>query len=1055
MAITSTTTGYGPPALDALAATISGLKQGDPLAPVSVIVPNNYVGLATRRALGREGLAAVSFLTVYRLAELLGAAAVAATGHRPVSTPVIAGAVRAVLADDPGRFAGVERHPATERALVRAHRELSEVDEAGQRRLAAESARAADVVRIHRGVSSVLAERFSNEQDLVGAAIEAMATGPPALTSAGPVILHLPQRLTSSQVRLLAALAEHTDVHVIAGLTGVESADRGVIKALERLGIGTAAGAESGPTPALPARALSVSDADDEVRHAVREMVDAARAGVALGRCAILYGTPEPYARLVADALDAAGIPWFGASVRSADTSLLGRSLLALLALDDNDLARRDVAAWLAAAPIRGPDNRPAPTAAWERISRRAGIVSGRDQWLDRLARHADDLDAEADELERDDEHSWRATGNRREAERARGLSEFVDKLADDLEPGGRSRRWSDLATWCRQLMRTYIGGEGLRQAWPEDERRAADRVEAAIDRLADLDSIDPEPSVGAFRRALELQLEGERARQGAFGSGVLVGPVGLGVGVELDRVVLIGLAEGTFPARSHDDALLPDRERRTVEPDLDLRSDRTAEDHRHLLAVLAAASESVMSYPRGDLRRGAERAPSRWLLDAAEARDGVRPSTDSLAHATGDWLDEVPSFVAAIRTIDFPAHEQEYDMRALLADVDAGADPVANALVRQRTEVHRGMDLVVGRGSRRFTRFDGNLVGDGDLRGVRLPSPTDEETIVSATRLETWAACPHAYFVRYVLGVDSLEVPEREYRITPLVRGDLVHRALDRWISEAIDDDDLPPAGRPWSTTRRDRLLAIGEEECDRVAARGLAGRPLYWSGDRRRILADLAATVDFDDERRRESSATPIATELGFGLPGSRHGPVSVALPDGRTIRIRGSIDRVDQAGDDLLIIDYKTGRSDGYKGLSAETPTAGGGHLQLVLYAAAARAILDRTGAVARGAYWFVSTRGKFVVHGYEVTPSVAARVLGLVGSISDGIATGLFPRHPEAPGWRNHVPCWFCEPDGLGTRDQRREWERKRDDPAMGPYLAIGDPDVLHHPGSTGG
>ena len=69
-----------------------------------MIVPTNSVGVATRRLLASgelgpitsrgAGVVGVSFLTVYRLAELLAAPALAAAGRRPVSTPVVAAAVR-------------------------------------------------------------------------------------------------------------------------------------------------------------------------------------------------------------------------------------------------------------------------------------------------------------------------------------------------------------------------------------------------------------------------------------------------------------------------------------------------------------------------------------------------------------------------------------------------------------------------------------------------------------------------------------------------------------------------------------------------------------------------------------------------------------------------------------------------------------------------------------------------------------------------------------------------------------------------------------------------
>ena len=95
---------YGRPAAEAVRSAISQAKGDEPLAPVSVVVPSNYVGVATRRLLASGalgpvshrgiGVAAVSFVTVYRLAELLGSTRLAAGGRRPVSTPVIAAALR-------------------------------------------------------------------------------------------------------------------------------------------------------------------------------------------------------------------------------------------------------------------------------------------------------------------------------------------------------------------------------------------------------------------------------------------------------------------------------------------------------------------------------------------------------------------------------------------------------------------------------------------------------------------------------------------------------------------------------------------------------------------------------------------------------------------------------------------------------------------------------------------------------------------------------------------------------------------------------------------------
>ena len=1040
MAISLTTTSYGPPAHETLAARIAVHKADDALAPVTVVVHSNQIGIAARRALGRRGgIAGVTFLTPYRLAELLGAGRIAASGRRPVSTPVLCGAVRAVLAEDPGHFAGVHTHPTTERSLVRAHRALSEVDPDGRARLKTESPRVADVVRIHESVRARLAPKFSDEQDLITAAIAQLAANSPVARQLGPTLIHLPQRLTSNQVRLIQALSESQPVEVIAGVTGVPDADASVRELAEALGLiwridGT-------PVAPIADRVISVSDADDEVRHAVRLIVDAARNDQPFDRTAILFGSREPYARLIGDALDAAEIPWFGTSVRTADTSLLGRSLLALLSLGDHNYSRHDVAAWLASAPIRGIDNRPAPVAAWERASRAAGIVAEPAQWDERLDQLRIDLESDAQRFERDEEEAWRAARLRRDAAHAGDLRMFVLALAKALNPAGRAASWSGLASWCRSLVRAYLGGESLRENWPAEERAAGQRIDAAIDRLGDLDGIDPSPSASAFRRALELQLGDDLGRHGTFGHGVLVGPVDHALGLELDTAIVLGLAEGSMPTRRRDDPLLPDRIRGAASRDLPPLAAAADDQHRALLAVMSAAGHTTFTFPRGDLRRNAERAPSRWLLDTVEQRDHCRPSAEDLNRCTGDWLTEVPSFIAGLREVTFPAHPQEYDVRALLDHAEDAGDIAQHPVLRERPELERAVALIRGRLSPRFTRFDGNLATDGDLRGVLLPAPTSPDQITSATRLETWAACPHAYFVRYVLRVDPVEDPEESYRITPLTRGSLIHDVLDQWLDEQIVTNAVPEPGYGWNEAQLHRLWNLGETEADRLAARGMVGRRVYWERERQVLMRDLSGFLAFDDIQRAAHGMRPIATELPFGMPGSSTPPIEIALPDGRTLLLRGAIDRVDEAHDGTLtVIDYKTGSTRGYEKLTAEDPVPGGAHLQLVLYARAAQTVLGRNNP-ARGAYWFVTSKGQYTTVGYPITEPVTESALGVVAEISDGIGAGLFPQHPATPSFRPWVDCYFCEPDGLGLSHQHSDWRRIANDPDLAPYLAI--------------
>lgn len=1047
-----TWTAYGRDAAQALRDAVAGAKGDDPLAPVTVVVPSNHVGVAMRRLLASgavgpvsargSGLAAVTFLTVYRLAELLGAAALAAAARRPVSTPVVAAALRSALQADPGVFEPVALHPATEAALVASYRELRDVGAAGLDALAAAGHRASDVVRLHRAARSALAAGWYDEEDLLSSATAAVAD-PAAVRALGTVVVHLPQRLSLHAGALLRALSAVADMEIVAGTIGDPAADAEVVAA-----VGLVVGDEvkhpeaSVTTPvdvvaAGRTEVLTTSDADDEVRAAVRVVLDAVRRGTPLDRIAVLHAAPEPYGRLVHEHLAAAGIGVNGAASMSLSARAAPRALLRMLSLPGDDFRRQDVFAWLAGAPILDGDG-PAPVAAWERLSRAAAVTRGRAEWDRLLAALADDLDRLADARAEDpDSGDWLAARDRREAAAARALRRFVLDLADELAVAGRTRRpWSDHARWASGIVDRYLGDDATRAVWPVEEQRAAERLERALDRLAALDAVEDGVDLDVFVRTLDLELDADLGRTGRFGDGVLVGGVALGIGLDLDLVVVLGLAEGTFPAPVRDDSLLPDRERERC-PALPLRRSQVDRQHRALVATLAGATRQVLCVPRGDLRRSNERVPSRWVLDVAGALHGRPVSGTDLERLDAEWLLHVPSFDAGLRATSFPATAQEHRLRALLAagidrhDLVAGAASVDG-------RVAAGAAVVDARRSGRFTRFDGNVAG------AAVPSPTARPT--SASALETWTGCPFAYLLHHVLRVRPVENPEEQLRLSPLAHGNLVHEALERFLVESLERPGGAPApGDAWTADDHRRLQEIGAEVCDRFERHGMTGRPLFWRGDRRRILGDLDRFLHLDSEHRRTEDRTPVAAELGFGVAGSPLPAVPLALPDGRVIRFRGRADRLDVSGDGTIrVVDYKTGKTNPYKGLSTENPTGGGVRLQLPVYAAAGRLHQGTPSAPVRAEYWFVSWKGDFVRIGYDVTDDVRARVGTTLAAIVDGIEQGAFPNHPTAVSSSPFVECAYCDPDSLGVVDLRRQWERKRRDPTLAPHADFVEP-----------
>ena len=558
---------------------------------------------------------------------------------------MIKGAIRAALQESPGVFEPVADHPATEHALTSSYLELRQIPTSVADAVAECSIRASDVVRICQDAHKRLSATWYDNEDLLAAAIAELDRGQDPGT--GPVIVHLLPCLSATEANFIQALTTMNPLRVNVGLTGKPEVDGPVLAAYERTGIPFAAPADIEPVCA--SRIISASDPEDEVRAAVRLVVQWAQDGIRLGRIGLLYGNADPYARLVQAQLGAAGIPFSGRPVNSLGNMLFGRTLLALLALPDRAFRRPDVLGLLAGAPILDGDQL-APARAWERLSREAGVVGGED-WSQRLTLLAANNRRRAEE---DDGHgnASRADWRRREADRADALATFVERLRRDLARGSQEQTWARLVQWAAGLVRTYLGDERARADWPEEEQDGATRVEDALSRLAELDALGgPSPNLRVFRQALDNALAAGAPQTGRLGAGVLVGHVSIAPGLVFDRIVVLGMAEERFPPRRLEDSLLPDSERAAAEGYLQLRADRVHDDHRHLLAAVAGAGEVVLTWPRGDLRQSNDQPASRWLLNDAARLSGIPGirSADLLKLGDQPWFDNIASFADGV----------------------------------------------------------------------------------------------------------------------------------------------------------------------------------------------------------------------------------------------------------------------------------------------------------------------------------------------------------------------------------------------------------------------
>ncbi|MGH2632817.1 MAG: hypothetical protein ACRDG3_05345, partial [Tepidiformaceae bacterium] len=196
---------FGEPPYLALGNLIARAKVRDPLAPVTVVVPSNYAGLALRRRMGAEGgLVNVRFLVVNRLAELLGAPRLSVT-RRPMSPWARSEAVRAALVGHQGMLTAVAAHPATARALESTFQDLRIAPAGALDHLVSGSPRRAGVVGLYRRFRKLTAG-FYDAEDLSEAAAQSVVENVAAMADVGRVIFYLPRGLSPASEALARSL---------------------------------------------------------------------------------------------------------------------------------------------------------------------------------------------------------------------------------------------------------------------------------------------------------------------------------------------------------------------------------------------------------------------------------------------------------------------------------------------------------------------------------------------------------------------------------------------------------------------------------------------------------------------------------------------------------------------------------------------------------------------------------------------------------------------------------------------------------------------------------
>jgi ATP-dependent helicase/nuclease subunit B len=1053
-----------------LASEVRACKAGDPLAPVTILIGNTLLRPYLRRRLARGagGHLNLHLLTPNDLARSLGEQALAGRGR--VRLPYFGDRIlaRRVAESTPtSYFAPVSRSPGFAETLRTLFRELGQAAiDPGDWQVATDAD--PGPAGKHRDIGT-LYEQHQARLGRFHTAEEWYRFADPARFDARCLLVYGVWRPTTNQRQLLERLGREARLVFFLPWTGTDADDAhqemrqwldGLGAVSEYLDARLDAGTSLGhlqrrlfhpPEPASRIDStvglLSAPDPPREVREAVRTCLRWAREdGIPFHEMAVAYRSAESYRALVDQVFQQVGIVTYLHEKRRLSEEPAGQRLIALLNLVGSALPRAGVMEFLTETVLPratqdrfGDAERPIQPATWDHISREASIVEGKDQWRSRL-RSLIESKGTLEEIE----DEIRATQLKEEIDEIARFERFITAFAAALDEAPDLAAWNEHLDFVCRLARNYIDGIG-----PILER---------LEMLRPLQELDPDRGVPfeQVRETVRVWLDrqdsaavngwlngsGQEIPSGQFGRrGVTVLDVNSLRHLRFKAVVILGVAERSFPSPPRQDPLLLDRERKTLNDRhgwaLPLRAMGPDDEALQFALALQAAEERVqISFPRGEAGSSRSHLPSHFFRAAAAALTGTPVEASQVDRLPRNLYTRVAAGTFKLPDGATALDEHEYDRDRLerrpeLGLLVCGDDRPTLRHARMADSARRDPEL---------SCYDG-LLDDASVREISWSAGVGQA--VSPSRLETYATCPFKYFLQYVLRLKAVEEPELLERISPLERGSLVHKVLEDFLAECGSDD--PPAEHR-REAHLERLRRVARRHCERLESQGLVGYRVLWEYDRMAIFEDLEEWYEHEVEDQRRHGLQPLTFELRFGRAwsGEVSGTYSRDTPfmfqfRGGSLSFQGRADRVDVSTDRsrFRVIDYKSGRVG--KWHQKET-LSGGRALQLPIYLLAAADLLGIDWRESRAEYFYVSRKGEFkrvALDGSWLEENWEGFTT-LLGGLAASMESGLFMPVPRIQKFNN---CEFCDYEPLCPGKVAGIARRKRADDRAAAFLRL--------------
>ncbi len=852
---------------------IAAAKEGDPLAPILVIVPTIRLARHVERRLAErlEAVAAVEVLPYRTTARrILREAGVGIPD--PADARLLEGlldrAIRPLRGNPIAAF--VAKRPAALGSLLGTLRELREagvdpeaLDAAGERALA----------EIHAAYTSALSERrFAGLLDEPAWIAEATRVAAAHATRWSSIFHHGAYEVVGMHLDLLLAIDRGSEVTWLApvapGSRATGYAEGFFERHLPRF-LANARGPEAAGESPLAGRLASLYDEtatwsplpgadtfleaataqgpEPEVEYALRGALARIADGVPPHEIAVVARSLEPYAAAVESAVARDDLPVWAQVSGTLRKEPASRDFLLVLRAVAAGFPRALTCEVLRSSHLRFPSGSPETLGRLEALSRAAGIVLGLEAWEEALP--------EVGAVLRDLNDRFGPTTPRSFAGHEAVFAAAVDVLLPDAPEALRDavRRLGDFER--------VVGDAG-----PVAFETAVGRLERLVDR-ASVDAIEPAPGGVAVLDAMQAR------------------------GLTFDDVHLLGLNAGVFPRGPREDPFLGDEARveirRATGRPLGVKREAEAEERQILVSVLGSCrSVLAVSWQRADAS-GRARASSLALREIARL---VRGSPD----------------LAGLRdsALPIPSHPRERvlhlasttgllraDEVVLVTALEGRSDDETAARVRALDPaLGEGLEMLLETESfgGRLGRYDG-----------RIGRPFRPARGFAVTSLERLGSCPLQFFFREVLRVRELDEEPDPYEAEAREVGTRIHDLL-REIYETLRAEDR--LGRPEAHRRAEEILdGAWERHWVRPRARVASAFPVLQRIEARKWRKAIAAFLRDDLARLAEAGVNGAEFEVERAN--------EIAVSDGPPLRVHGRFDRLLRTAAGSVIGEYKT--------------------------------------------------------------------------------------------------------------------------------------------------